>query len=62
MHLKKSPFDFNSLMLYPPYAFAMVYDEYTMIKRDGNIYEGNSSEVLSLEDKNRIKALYGVKK
>lgn len=54
----QTKFDFNSILLYPPYAFALIYDEYTMIKRDGEIYYGNTTGKLSSTDIERINIVY----
>lgn len=56
--VEKSTFDFDSLMLYPPNSFAMVHDEFTMVKKNGDAYEGNSIGKLSPIDIKRINSAY----
>jgi hypothetical protein len=55
----KEDFDFESILLYPPYAFALVHGEHTMIKVNGELYEGNRTGTLSEGDLSRIKKVYG---
>ena len=60
-HLTLTPdtkFDFESLMLYPPNSFALVHDEFTMVKKNGDAYEGNTQGKLSLTDIKKINLAY----
>ncbi|MFZ8934004.1 MAG: M12 family metallopeptidase [Bacteriovoracaceae bacterium] len=51
-------FDFDSILLYGPYSFALVDGEHTMIKPNGELYEVNRRGVLSAGDLKRIKKYY----
>ena len=51
-------FDFKSILLYPPFAFALVHDEATMITVHGELYEGNRTGELSDLDIERINLVY----
>lgn len=51
-------FDFESVMLYPPFAFAIIQDEFTMRKVDGELYQINRRGGLSDKDLKKIKFAY----
>jgi len=59
-HLKlneKAPFDFESRMLYSPFAFAKDSEKTTMTKIDGGLWK-QTSQLLSAGDIERLKSLY----
>lgn len=56
LDLERFPFDYNSIMLYPPTAFAVDQDSLSIIKINGEVYE--PAFTLSPQDIDRINAIY----
>jgi hypothetical protein len=59
LNINDSPFDFNSIMLYPSLAFSINEDNllFTMLTVDGEVFPGQK-RVLSKEDVYRVNLLY----
>lgn len=55
--VERTPFDFKSTMLYPPFAFALSPSLPTITTRDGDVYQ-NGQSWLSQGDLEKIKTFY----